>query len=117
MIVKQSTKKSSQVPPCVGDIVCLSTNSIERHIGQILEIKRQTAKVLCQDRVYSQPISFLSPLYTEQDEGKKLSSLVGTDNASGMALTDAFKNNGAGNSNLTHILSKDAQTNKDLTPL
>ena len=81
LIVKQSTKKSTHVPPSVGDIVCLSTNNNERHIGQILEIKRQTARVLCQDRVYSQPISFLSPLYTEQDEGKQLKPLVGIDNA------------------------------------
>ena len=81
-----------------------------------MEIKHQTAKVLCQDRIYSQPISFLSPLYTEQDEGKTLSSLVGTDDTPGMALTDVFKNDGAGNLNLTHTQSKDAQTNKDLTP-
>ena len=115
--MKQSTRKSSQILPCVGDIVCLSTTNNERHIGQIIEIRRQTAKVLCQDRVYSQPISFLSPLYTEQDEGKSLNSLIGTDDTPGMALTDAFGNDGAGNLNWTHTQSQDAQTNKDLTPL
>ena len=47
LILKQSTRKSSQILPCVGDIVCLSTNNNERHIGQIIEIRRQTAKVLC----------------------------------------------------------------------
>ena len=104
--MKQSTKKSTHVPPSVGDIVCLSTNNNERHIGQILEIKRQTARVLCQDRVYSQPISFLSPLYTEQDEGKQLKPLVGIDNAPGTTLADVFDNN-------EHEGSEQANTDSD----
>ena len=76
-----------------------------------MEIKHQTAKVLCQDRVYSQPISFLSP------EGKELNSLVGIDDAPGMALTDAFKNEEAENSDLTHTQPNIAQTNGDSAPI
>ena len=117
LIVKQSTKKSTHVPPCVEDIVCLSTNNNERHIGQILEIKRQTARVLCQDRVYSQPISFLSPLYTEQDEGKQLNPLVGIDNAPGMTLTDVFKNDELEDSELAHTQPDTTQTNGVAAPI
>ena len=89
----------------------------ERHIGQILEIKRQTAKVLCQDRIYSQPISFLSPLYTEQDEGKQLNSLVGINNAPGMTLTDVFKNDELEDSELAHTQPDTTQTNGVAAPI
>ena len=56
--------------------------------------------------MYSQPISFLSPLYTEQDEGKQLNPLVGIDNAPGTTLANVFNND-------EHEGSGQAYTNSD----
>ena len=56
--------------------------------------------------MYSQPICFLSPLYTEQDEGKQLKPLVGIENAPGTTLADVFDND-------ENKDSKQAETDKD----
>ena len=74
-----------------GDIVSLYTTESQRHIGQIVEINRQSAKILCQDKIYTQPLSFLSPLYTEMDKENKCSPLVPTDSAPGLGLDSEFE--------------------------
>ena len=72
---------------------------------------------MCQDRVYVQPISFLSPLYTEDDKRKSVDPLVGTDDMPGLALTDEFKDEVIKNSNLAHIPSQSARNQKELSSL
>ena len=62
-------------------------------------------------------ISFLSPLYTEQDEGKQLNPLVGIDNAPGMTLADVFKNDEHEDSELAHTESNTIQANRVAAPI
>ena len=68
LVVKETTNKSSHIKPTIGDIVVINTTKDSRNIGQIIAIERQTARVLCQDRIFRQPISYLTPLYTEEDK-------------------------------------------------
>ena len=90
LVVRQSPNKSSHIPPNVGDIVSLYTTENQRHLGQIVSISRQSAKVLCQDKIYSQPLSFLTPLFTEIDQEGKCPPLNPTDSSPGLGLDDEF---------------------------
>ena len=74
LVVKETTNKSSHIKPTVGDIVVINTTKDSRNIGQIIAIERQTAKVLCQDRIFRQPISYLTPLYTETDKDQDMNT-------------------------------------------
>ena len=67
LVVRETTNKSSNIKPNVGDIVVINTTKDTRNIGQIVAIERSTAKILSQDKIYRQPISYLTPLYTETD--------------------------------------------------
>ena len=53
-------------------------------------ICRQSAKILCQDKIYTQPLSFLTPLYTEVDKDGKCPPLTPTDSAPGLGLDSEF---------------------------
>ena len=68
LIVRETTNKSSNIKPNVGDIVVLNTTKDTQNIGQIVALERSTAKILSQDKIYRQPISYLTPLYTETDD-------------------------------------------------
>ena len=95
LVVKQPGNKHSRVPPAVGDIVILNTNRDDKHLGQIVGISRQTAKVLSQDQFFYQPLSYLTPLYTEEDE----KALEVSQNRKQNVVGNIIKLNGKSNNN------------------
>ena len=89
-MVRETTNKSSNIKPNVGDIVVINTTKDTRNIGQIVAIERPTAKILSQDKIYRQPISYLTPLYTETDNEQDKKA-EGNDTDGWTALTHYLK--------------------------